>query len=77
VQSDGGYTTSGRFFISGFEPRIAAALQAPGVEDYIRAHGSFSVQTAPVTTDDWPYFYQHEPGLPLSVLAICGAVLLM
>jgi len=77
VQSDGGYTTSGRFFISGSQARIAAALQAPGVEDYIRAHGNFSVETAPVTTDDWPYFYQHEPGLPLSVLAICGAVLLM
>ena len=77
VQSDGGYTTAGRFFISGSEPRIAAALRAPGIGAYIRAHGVFSVQAAPATTDDWPYFYQHEPGLPLSVLAICGAVLLM
>lgn len=30
-----------------------------------------------MTTDDWPYFYQHDPGLPLSVMAICAAVLLM
>jgi len=76
VQSDRGYTTSGRFFITDSEPRMAAAFAAPGVQDYIHAHGNFAVQSATVTTDDWP-FYQHEPGLPLSVMAICAAVLLM
>ena len=78
VQSDQGYTTAGRFFIiSGSEARMAAALEVPGVRDYIHAHGNFAVQSATVTTDDWPYFYQHEPGLPLNVIAICAAVLLM
>lgn len=77
VQSDEGYTTAGRFFISGSGPRMAAALAAAGVRDYIGAHANFAVQSATVTTDDWPYFYQHEPGLPLSVIAICAAVLLM
>ena len=77
VQSDQGYTTAGRFFISGSESRMAAALASPGLKDYILAHGDFAVQSATVTTDDWPYFYQHEPGLPLSVIAICAAVLLM
>jgi hypothetical protein len=24
--------------------------------------------TAALTTDDWPYFYQHEPGLPSAVI---------
>jgi len=85
VQSDQGYAagglqisgSDGRFFISGSESRMAAALDTPGVKDYIRAHGDFAVQSATVTTDDWPYFYQHEPGLPLSVIAISAAVLLM
>jgi hypothetical protein len=26
--------------------------------------------TAAPTTDDWPYFYQHRPGVPVSVIAI-------
>ena len=33
------------------------------------------MQHASVTTDDWPYFYQHEPGLPLSVILVSVAVL--
>jgi len=78
VQSDPGYTTVGRFFIiSGSDSRMAAALATPGVQDYVRTHRDFPVQSATLTRDDWPYFYQHEPGLPLSVIAICAAVLLM
>ena len=28
-----------------------------------------------MTTDDWPYFYQHAPGLPLSIILVSLAVL--
>ena len=30
-----------------------------------------------MTTDDWPYFYQHEPGIPLSVILISALIVLM
>src|SRR5206468_5618957 len=32
---------------------------------------------ATLTTDDWPYFYQHEPGLPLSVVVISVTLVLL
>jgi len=32
---------------------------------------------ARLTTDDWPYFYQHEPGLPISVIVISVALVLL
>jgi hypothetical protein len=32
---------------------------------------------APVTTDDWPYFYQRSPGLPLPVIAISVVLILL
>ncbi|PYR96477.1 MAG: hypothetical protein DMG12_26180 [Acidobacteria bacterium] len=28
------------------------------------------MEKATLTTDDWPYFYQHEPGIPATVLVI-------
>ena len=35
------------------------------------------IQPASLTTDDWPYFYQHEPGLPISVILVSLAVLII
>jgi hypothetical protein len=35
-----------------------------------------AMEPARLTTDDWPYFYQHEPGLPISVVLVSIAVLL-
>ena len=32
---------------------------------------------ATLTTDNWPYFYQHEPGLPVSVIVISVALVLL
>jgi len=32
---------------------------------------------ASLTTDDWPYFYQHEPGLPASVIIISVALVIL
>ncbi len=39
--------------------------------------GTFRKKPATPTTDDWPYFYQHEPGLPASVIAISVVLLLL
>jgi hypothetical protein len=35
------------------------------------------MEDARLTTDDWPYFYQHEPGLPIIVILISLAVLII
>jgi hypothetical protein len=35
------------------------------------------MESARVTTDDWPYFYQHEPGLPIIVILVSIAVLVV
>src|SRR5439155_26959239 len=71
------YTTGGRFFITGSEPRIAQAIQDPQLAAYLGAHGGMKMTPATLTTDSWPYFYQHEPGLPVSVIVISVALVLL
>jgi SAM-dependent methyltransferase len=73
--SVGNFDTSGRFFIAGSPERIAAALRDPELAAYVKTHSQMPMQPATLTTDDWPYFYQHEPGLPLNVILVSIAVL--
>jgi len=64
------YGTTGSFFISGSRERLRAALAGdPELLTYAQQHHA-AVPDAPaaLTTDDWPYFYQREPGLPTAVL---------
>jgi spermidine synthase len=70
------YDTGGRFFISGSRPRIEQALSNPSLASFVRQHPGIPPVPARLTTDDWPYFYQHEPGLPMSVILISVAVML-
>jgi hypothetical protein len=71
LQVDQSYTTSGRFFVAPVAGvRVQAALADASFADYVKHHGSFEIAAAVPTTDDWPYFYQHRPGLPVSVIAI-------
>jgi hypothetical protein len=70
------YDTGGRFFIAGSRQRLDQAMSNPALAAFVRGHSGMATQTARPTTDDWPYFYQHEPGLPISVILVSIAVLL-
>jgi spermidine synthase len=73
----GGYDSSGRFFVSGSPERLAKATAEPALAAYLSSHGNMPMESARVTTDDWPYFYQHEPGLPIIVILVSIAVLVV
>lgn len=73
----GGYDTSGRFFVDGSPDRLAKATADPALAAYLATHGNMPMENARLTTDDWPYFYQHEPGLPISVILVSLAVLII
>ncbi len=73
----GGFDSSGRFFVAGSRERLASATSDSWLASYLATHSHMPMQTASLTTDDWPYFYQHEPGLPISVILISVAVLII
>ncbi|HYM76675.1 MAG TPA: hypothetical protein VE377_11915 [Candidatus Dormibacteraeota bacterium] len=73
----GGYDSSGRFFVGGSPNRLAKATADPELAAYLAAHGNMPMEPAILTTDDWPYFYQHAPGLPLVVILVSIAVLIV
>jgi SAM-dependent methyltransferase len=74
---EGGFDSSGRFFVAGSRDRLATATSDPWLASYLATHSHMPMQAASLTTDDWPYFYQHEPGLPISVILISIAVLII
>jgi spermidine synthase len=71
------YTTGGRFLILGSQERIAQAMKDPQLAAYVAANSNVHLQSAALTTDDWPYFYQHEPGIPASVIIILSALMVL
>jgi len=76
-QTDTGrYDTGGRFFIGGSHQRIDQAMSNTALAAFVHAHSGIAMEPARVTIDDWPYFYQHEPGVPISVILVSVAVLL-
>ena len=76
-QTEAGYDSPGRFFVSGSRERLAKATSEPALASYLATHGNMPMQSAIVTTDDWPYFYQHAPGLPIIVILVSVAVLVV
>jgi SAM-dependent methyltransferase len=73
----GGFDSSGRFFVTGSPERLAKATSDPALSAYLSTHGNMKIEPAQLTTDDWPYFYQHAPGLPISVILVSLAVLIV
>ena len=70
LQTDSAYSSTGRFFVAGSEQRILAALSDAKFRAWVVAHASLPIEHVTLTTDDWPYFYQRQPGVPLSVVTI-------
>lgn len=72
------FGSGGHFYVSGNQQRLAAAMQDPEVRAFVESHHAvLSGPETRATTDDWPYFYQQAPGLPLSVILVSGAVVLV
>jgi len=44
---------------------------------YIDQHRDIAMDSAPLTTDNWPYFYQKAPGIPLPVLVISAVLIFL
>jgi len=70
------YALGGSFFFTGSKLRLDQALRDPKLADFVAAHRGLTTERATLTTDDWPYFYQHEPGLPASVIMISVVLVL-
>ncbi len=71
VQAPTSFTAPGRFFFTGSKARLENILQGDDeLRSFVERHARATDVTATLTTDDWPYFYQHEPGLPGSVIVM-------
>jgi spermidine synthase len=72
-----GLGSIGRFFIAGSQDRIGRSLSDPTLSRFVEQHRDITIEPASLTTDDWPYFYQRAPGLPLPVFVISGLLILL
>jgi len=71
------YATAGTFYVSGSPQRLQQALDDPLLAKYVHDHPAGPTERATLTTDDWPYLYQREPGLPLTVVLISAVLILL
>ncbi|HEV8435686.1 MAG TPA: methyltransferase domain-containing protein [Thermoanaerobaculia bacterium] len=70
-QAPGGiYGTPGRFLVVCPQERAYATLADPEFRRLLMESRRIVMEEVPVTTDDWPYFYQRDRGLPVAVVAI-------
>jgi len=71
------YSSGGQFFVVGSLDRLEKALAGPELGAYLSSHSHVEMKSAQLTTDDWPYFYQHEPGLPLIIIIMSVLLILL
>jgi SAM-dependent methyltransferase len=75
IQAQKSHTTIGRFFVTGSEARMARVMSDPAFAAYVLRHSQVRIEPCRPTIDDWPYFYQREPGLPASVVVVSVTLL--
>ncbi len=69
------FATRGRFYVVGQKERIARTVLAdPLLLEWCKRRAAGATEPARATTDDWPYFYQRAPGVPLSVLVLSATL---
>ena len=73
------YASPGRMFVAGnsLDALKETVLGDEGLRRYLANHAGVQSEPAKLTTDDWPYFYQHEPGLPLLVIVLSVALVVL
>jgi len=74
IESLSRYGAGGRFFIIGSPAAMRQIAQNPILASRVTLTRE---SHATLTTDDWPYFYQKERGLPAAVLAMCGFLIFL
>jgi len=62
------YSSGGSFFVVGSSKHLERALSSSELAVYVKSHSGLEMESAHLTTDNWPFFYQHEPGLPLIII---------
>jgi spermidine synthase len=77
LQAEQTHGTSGRFFFSSFGRNLARSLEDEELRSYVGRRAIASTVPVTMTTDDWPYFYQQQPGLPASVIAVSLVLVLL
>jgi hypothetical protein len=77
LRADSNPSSTVSFFIDAPEAQVKRAFSDESFASHTQRQGTLKTQNASLTTDDWPYFYQHEPGIPASVIAISAVLLLL
>ncbi len=70
-------TTAGNFFVIAPPENVSTAMADARFASFLGTHSALTMEHVPLPTDDWPYLYQREPGLPTSVVTISVLLLLV
>jgi hypothetical protein len=74
IESFSHYGAGGHFYIDGSPVAMRRIIENPDLVNRITLARE---SHATLTTDDWPYFYQKERGLPAAVLAMGGFLIFL
>ncbi len=74
IEAEPSFTTTGRFFITGPQRKLDSMMSDSSLGSYVTKLTNVRTEKAAVTTDDWPYFYQQNPGVPASVIVVSIAL---
>ena len=74
MEAEPSFTTTGRFYITGSRRRLDQIMSESALSSYVHRRSGVMTEKAALTTDDWPYFYQQNPGVPVSIIVVSIAL---
>jgi SAM-dependent methyltransferase len=74
IEAEPSFTTTGRFYITGSRRRLDQIMSGRALSSYVYRRSGVTTEKAALTTDDWPYFYQQNPGVPASIIVVSIAL---